>query len=292
VTEIASIDLVVPTVGRTAELERLLESVAAQTWEGQVRVVLVDQNADDRLAPVVERHARDGSILVIRSEPGVSRACNAGFARCTADVIGRVDDDCWYDPGVLGQVARSFDEHAGWDALCGITCDESRRPTQLRWDRTPGVVDRSNIFRRAIGSTLFIRRPAAEMLGPWDESFGPRPDAEGRVSGGSEDGEYILRAISTGVTLGFDPSICIYHADFKPATHDHAAMRKAYSYGRDHARLLQKYDYPRRYVALRAGELLAASAVFLLRGEPGRARFYTAMARGRLAGMIAPATES
>jgi len=105
-----------------------------------------------------------------------------------------------------------------------------------------------------------------------------------RAPGGSEDGEYILRALERGFTLGYEPTILIFHADFQPSFDDRMSMRKAYFYGVDHSRLLKQYAFPRRYVAWRAAQLIAAVPVFLARGELGRARFYGAMARGRLAG--------
>src|SRR5437016_9580981 len=95
---VAAIDLVVPTLGRTIELERFLESVASQTWDGQTKVILVDQNSDDRLGPIVEAFQDRVGLLHLHSEPGVSRACNIGFRACTAGVVGRADDDCWYSP--------------------------------------------------------------------------------------------------------------------------------------------------------------------------------------------------
>jgi glycosyltransferase involved in cell wall biosynthesis len=286
VSEDLAIDLVVPTIGRTVELERFLAGVSAQTWRGSTRVILVDQKSDDRLAPIIDARRDSLEVLHLRSEPGVSRACNVGFRSCTADVIGRADDDCWYTPDTLSRAAEAFRERPEWDALCGITCDESGHPTQLRWDATGGVVTRSNVFRRAIGSTLFVRRSLAAALGDWDESFGPRPYPDGTIRGGSEDGEYILRILERGFMLGYDPSIRIYHAEFRPPFGDQKSMRKAYFYGLDHTRLLQHYGFPAWYPGWRSAQLVAGSAFFLVKGEPGRARFYAAMARGRLVGMF------
>jgi len=286
VPESLGIDLVVPTIGRTVEVERFLSAVSTQSWRRPARVILVDQNSDDRLAPTIDAFHDDFEVLHLRSEPGVSRACNVGFRECTARFIGRADDDCWYAPDTLARVAEAFDAHSEWDALCGITCDESGRPTQLRWDKTSGVVTRKNIWRRAIGSTLFLRRSLAESLGEWDESFGPRPYGDGTIRGGSEDGEYLLRILERGFTLGYDPSIRIFHAEFTPSLHDTKSMRKAYYYGVDHSRLLRHYGYPGWYPAWRSAQLVAGAGYFLVRGEPGRARFYGAMARGRLAGMF------
>jgi glycosyltransferase involved in cell wall biosynthesis len=291
VSRVRSIDLVVPTVGRVAELERLLGSLSEQTWEGVLRVIVVDQNSDKRLAQVVDTFRGPLSLVHLQSELGVSRASNVGFRHSTADVVGRPDDDCWYPPDALARVAECFQQHADWDALCGITCDESRRPTQLRWDATAGIVSRRNVFRRAIGSTLFVRRSLVETLGDWDESYGPRPHVDGTTWGGSEDGEYILRTLERGFTLGYDPSIRIFHAEFRPSIGDAASMRKAYYYGLEHSRLLEQYGFPRWYPAYRSAQLIAGAAFFLAAGQPGRARFYTAMARGRLAGAYTTTSE-
>jgi glycosyltransferase involved in cell wall biosynthesis len=286
VTDGSSIDLVVPTFGRTVEIERFIGSVAAQTWQGQTRVVLVDQNRDNRLGPIVREFQDRVAVLHLHSELGVSRACNAGFRECTAALIGRADDDCWYPPDALARVADAFEQHPDWDALCGMTCDESGHPTQLRWDAAGGIVNRGNVFRRAIGSTLFLKRSLAASLGEWDESYGPRPHSDGTIRGGSEDGEYILRILERGFTLGYDPLIRIFHAEFTPSVRDRRSMRKAYYYGLDHTRLVKQYRFPRWYPAWRSAQLYAGAGVFLARGNPGRARFYAAMARGRLVGMF------
>ena len=283
-----SIDLLVPSVGRTEELDRFLASVVAQTYRGSIRVLVVDQTPDDRLGPIMDAFEDRLDLLRLRSEPGVSRACNVALRHATADIVVRADDDCWYPPDLLEAVACALDAHPDWDAVSGMCCDDLERPTQLRWDQTAGLVDRGNIFRRAIGVTMFMRRSLVESLGDWDESYGPRPAPDGTIRGGSEDGEYILRALTGGFKIGYEPSIKVFHAEIQPPVNDTIAMRKAYYYGVDHSRLLRHYGYPRWYPAWRSGQLIAGAGYFLARGEPGRARFYGAMARGRLVGMFRP----
>jgi hypothetical protein len=78
----------------------------------------------------------------------------------------------------------------------------------------------------------------------------------------------------------------VFHEDFTPAIRDRRSMRKAYFYGLDHTRLLRQYGFPSWYPGWRSAQLVAASALFLAKGQPGRARFYAAMARGRLRGMF------
>ena len=92
--ELPSFDLVVATVDREREMDRLLTSLDAQSHRG-FRVVLVDQNRDDRLERVVAAHPAL-EVVHVRSERGLSRARNAALEHVTADVVAFPDDDCVY----------------------------------------------------------------------------------------------------------------------------------------------------------------------------------------------------
>jgi hypothetical protein len=131
-----------------------------------------------------------------------------------------------------------------------------------------------------------MRRSLFDSLGDWDETYGPRPGPDGSIGGASEESDYLLRAIAAGFTIGYEPTIRIYHHDFMPSVRDRTAIHKGYSYGVDHSRLLRRHGFPRWYVAWRSAVLVAVSGYFLARGAPGRARFFAAMARGRLRGML------
>jgi glycosyltransferase involved in cell wall biosynthesis len=286
-----AVDLVVTTVGRTAELERLLASLVEQSHRN-IRLIVVDQNDDDRLEATLAQFASELEIHHLRAEPGATRARNVGLVEASGDLVAFPDDDCWYPSDALERVVDAFREHPEWDALSGTSCDATGRLTQLRWDRSAGPITRRNIFRRAITFTLFMRRTLVESLGPWDESFGPRPGPFGTAGGASDESEYLLRALAAGFTIAYEPSIRIFHSDFTPSVGDRRSMRKAYSYGLDHSRLLKQAGFSPWYAAWRSVQLIAASALFLVRGEPGRARFYSAMARGRLVGIFRPLADS
>lgn len=251
-------------------------------------MLVVDQNDDERIAPILEAFEGRLRLEHLRSARGISRACNVGFARCTADIVGRPDDDCWYAPDTIATVMHAFAEHPEWAALSGMSCDAAGRPTQLRWNTDAGLVSPRNLWRRAIGFTFFIRGAAIATVGEWDESYSTRVGPDGTlILGGGQDGEYILRALSRGLTVGYEPSIRVGHPDFRPSVRDGEATRKAYAYGLDHTRLLKQYNFPAWFILWRAGQLAAGTVYFLLRGELGRARFYGAMARGRLRGVTA-----
>ena len=285
-----SIDLLIGTVGRTREVIRLFDSLASQSHR-TFRAIVLDQNDDARLDPIVERYRTAFSIEHVRlPKGGRSRAMNQGLELVDADFIGFPDDDCWYPAALLQDVTNFFQTHANVDGVCGRTLDERGRPTQLRWDSQAGSVTRRNLFRRSIACTTFYRRHVVEVVGRFDESFGIRITASGEIVGAGEESDYLLRAMAAGLTQSYDPDIVVHHDSYRPHLRDHAIMARSYSYGVDHSRLLRHHSYPTWFALWRAVQLIAGSGLMLLRGEPGTARFYWAMAMGRFRGVALPAS--
>src|SRR4051812_21456238 len=97
------LSLLLATFGRAEELHPLMQSLRGQTFR-DFELIVIDQNSDDRVAPVLAEYAGDFPIEYLRSTPGHSRAFNAGLASVTGDVVAFPDDDCWYDPDVLERV--------------------------------------------------------------------------------------------------------------------------------------------------------------------------------------------
>ena len=79
------IKLVVCTVGRASELERLLVSLDHQTCQ-DFEVLVVDQNADNRLDQILRLHP-NLRIAHLQSEPGLSRARNVALSHVAAALL-------------------------------------------------------------------------------------------------------------------------------------------------------------------------------------------------------------
>ena len=69
-------------------------------------MIVVDQNEDERVAEIVR--GRGPELVHERSQPGLSRARNAGLAHVEAELVAFPDDDCVYPPGLLERVAERF----------------------------------------------------------------------------------------------------------------------------------------------------------------------------------------
>ena len=108
--------LVLGTVSRTWELERFLVSLNAQTYR-DFELIVVDQNPDDRLVPLLAACADGFPTTHLRSERGLSRAKNVGIEAASGAVIGFPDDNCEFPPRLLEKVAAFFERHPEIDGL-------------------------------------------------------------------------------------------------------------------------------------------------------------------------------
>jgi GT2 family glycosyltransferase len=196
------------------------------------------------------------------------------------DVVSFPDDDCWYPPDLLQRVADVLERNPDWDGVTGRTVDESSRSSVQLWQKEPGLVTRENVWRTAITVTIFLRRALVEKVGFFDETLSL---GSGTEWGSGDETDYVLRALASGFTLGYDPSIVVYHESPNPPF-SRATAKRAYGYGMGSSRVLRMHGYSGRFAAYRVLQLVAGSGYFLVRGRFGLARFYGAMARGRAVG--------
>ena len=70
--------LVLSTINRTDEVRRFLTTLDSQTYR-QFELIVVDQNKDGRLLPVLKPYEKMFSIVHCTSKPGLSAARNVGL---------------------------------------------------------------------------------------------------------------------------------------------------------------------------------------------------------------------
>jgi GT2 family glycosyltransferase len=269
--ELPSFDLVVATVDRTDELARLLDSLEAQGYP-RVRVIVVDQNADERLREVVGRS--NVSVEHVRAEAGLSRARNAGLELVDADVVAFPDDDCVYPPGLLSRVGELLTANAGLDGVTGRAEDASGASSDS-WNKDAAILTDDNLWNRGISFTIFLRRALVERVGDFDERLGlgsPEPWASG------EEIDYLIRAVRAGARIAYDPSLVVRHVvredDARIGARDGASV----------GYLLCKHDYPARVVARMLVRPLGGALVSAVGLDGDRARYWLATFRGRVRG--------
>jgi glycosyltransferase involved in cell wall biosynthesis len=275
--ELPSFDLVVATLGRVTPLERLLDSLAGQTHRA-FRVIVVDQNDDDRLASILE--ATDLDTLHLRSAPGLSRARNEALEHLDADVVAFPDDDCIHPADLLERVAERFASEPSLDGLSVRTAEESGR-SDRGWSGSGARLTKANVWNLVASAGMFLRRPLLERVGAFDERLGlgvQQPWSSG------EETDYVIRALAIGARIEYDPALVVEH---ELAAHEGPGLRERG--GREGASvgyLLRKHGYPARAVVRMAVRPVGGIVVSLARRNTAEAGFQAATLNGRVRGYL------
>lgn len=272
--------LIVTTLGRTTEVDRLLESLDRQTYK-QFETIIVDQNPDDRLIPIIGRY-RNLVVRHVRSARGASRGRNCGLRLAKGEIIATPDDDCWYPEDLLELVWNWFADHPEFDGLFTSIRDEK---AQLQKQRRRGTLgcecDRNTVWHYGIEFNSFFRKSTTDLVGEYDERLGPGA-ATGFYSG--EGGDYFLRVLAQQSRIYFEPSFSVYHAFMREPARE---LRQAYPYALGTGFVLKKNRYPLRVVLtdfiLYA---FAGAAVAFLRFDWLNARVRTLRGIGQIAGYL------
>jgi glycosyltransferase involved in cell wall biosynthesis len=265
----------VATLGRVGELGRLLDSLEAQTHPS-LRVLVVDQNLDERADPVLSGRAIE--VVRLDSPPGLARARNVALELVSADVVAFPDDDCRYAPTLLADVAERLGADQGIDGLSVPTEDaEGRR--DAGWGAEPTLLTSGNVWNLVASAGLFLRRPVIDRVGRFDEQLGVGGPGPWRSS---EETDYVIRALRDGARIAYDPSLSVEHPLTVGA--GPVLVARGRSEGASVGYLLRKHGYPPRTVGRMAIRPVGGVAVALARRDVDRARFHAATLAGRIRG--------
>jgi len=273
--------VVVPTLGRRREVIRLLESLAGQTVQN-LEVILVDQNDEDELAPLLASQSWPFPVSHLRKpkQRGASRARNVGWRKARGSIVVFADDDCWYGPQVFEKCQRIFDTTQA-DLVTGRAADASGRSINGRFEPAPLWVDRHNVWTTSIEWMIFFRRIVLEAVGGFDEFIGigastPWQSGEGQ--------DIVLRALAGGHRCFFEPSLYGFHAELPIAASDPGIRTKARAYGRGMGFVLRKHGYGRGALAHWIIRPFGGAVVSTLTGRLSLAAYYLNVVLGRWEG--------
>ncbi len=184
---------------------------------------------------------------------------------------------------MLARVFAYFAEDAALALVSGPAVAPGGGYSSGRWTKQSGPITMANVWTSVISFTFFVRRPALEAIGGFDESLGL-----GARFGSGEETDIATRVLRRGYFCYYDLTLNVIHPDKRLTAH--AAMR-AFSYGTGMGRVLRKHSFPvfdalPYFIRPIGGVLLS-----LLRARPMHARYYWKTFCGRVYGFLArPAT--
>jgi glycosyltransferase involved in cell wall biosynthesis len=269
--------LIVATLGRDRDLAVLFDSLLAQGRD-DVQVIVVDQNGDERLAPILTAFAARLPITHLRSARAHANAArNLGLRAACGEIVAFPDDDCWLPDGVLARVDAAFADPS-LTMLTGPAAAPQGGLGSGRWREDAGAITRENVWTSVIEFNLWLRRDVALALGGFDERLGP-----GTPWGSAEGNDLVGRAIAAGHRAHYDPALRVVHPDKRMSD---IALARARVYGAGLGVVLRRHAPPgvaARFAIRPAGGALLS----LARGDVAAARYYAATLAGRLSGYFA-----
>ncbi|WP_144299454.1 glycosyltransferase family 2 protein [Elioraea rosea] len=270
--------LVVATKGRSDEIGALLGSILAQAVPAEV--IVVDQNEDERVAPVLAPYAGRLPLTHLRSRiANANNSRNLGLRHARGEIVAFPDDDCVMPDGVLARVDRAFADDPALAILTGPAASPEGGLGSGRWRGESGAITLANVWTSVIEFNLFLRREVALALGGFDERLGP-----GTEFGSAEGNDLVARAIRAGHVVRYDAGLRIVHPDKRLTP---IAASRAGLYGAGLGVVLRRHaPGPGTWFPFLVRPL-GGVAVSLLRGRGLAARYYYETFRGRLRGLLA-----
>lgn len=201
------ISLIMATVDRSKEIDRLIDSLEHQT-SSAFELIIVDQNPDTRLAPVLQRLSTSSAIShkhIVTDQKGLSIARNIAFPHVSHEIVGYPDDDCWYEDGVVDRVIKYFENNPDADGVIGRWCE-------VDVDYEEGFLLNLSRWRRfrlgisAVSICLFFRRGLVEKVGGFDERLGVP-----LLFNAGEETDLVIRSLDAGASLRYVPDIRVHH---------------------------------------------------------------------------------
>ncbi|EMK0359019.1 glycosyltransferase family 2 protein [Klebsiella aerogenes] len=229
--------LIVCTLGRFDDIDVLFASFIKQKYK-HFEVILVDQNEDGYLTPILNKYEGAFPLTHVKSPKGLSIARNNGMKYVTGDIVCFPDDDCYYSEDTLEIVKNFFINNP---TVKGVTSGykSSDGRTGLHSPCRVKDITKNNVWKCAISFTIFVRKSALNSLSYYfDESLGVGANTKW---GAGEETDFLLRVMMNN-KLAMIPDVGIYHP-VKEAFSGGYDKKRVQSYARGMGRVLRLRKY-------------------------------------------------
>jgi glycosyltransferase involved in cell wall biosynthesis len=174
------ISVVTVCFNAVATIERTILSVQSQSYPN-IEYIVVDGASNDGTLDVANKYADKISRLISEKDEGIFDAMNKGTAIATGEVIYFLNaDDCFFDEGVLDDVARAFEEDRSRMLVYGNVILKDGPPGVLNFPARPFQKRSISEFlhNSFCHQAVFVRRTLFARLGPFDLRYKYSADYE------------------------------------------------------------------------------------------------------------------
>ena len=252
---------IVPTYCDAEQLERCLKALEHQTLASQdYEVIVVNNNADDDLEPLIERFSK--ASLIVEPKPGSYSARNAGLDIARGEIIAFTDADCIPEPDWLEKGGARLASTPN----CGLVAGNIRlfyrdpnapNPCEL-YEQLFAFPQKQFLEKDHYGATanVFTYRKVIDDVGGFDSEL---------KSGG--DLHWGQKVYAAGYAMVYAPEVCINHPARDSIQELHKKLRRVV---RGHRNLISEAGASQRgaYTPLRFYGGLVGDLIFPFRSVP------------------------
>ena len=211
-----SVDVVIPVHGQWELTERCLDSLSTRDASIRRIIVVDDKSPDDSAARLRERS--DIVPLILETNVGFARACNAGARAGDADAIFFLNNDTLVPPGTIDQLAATLEASGagavgpkllhgdGTLQVAGIAMLARQTHFERLYVYLDADLPQAQIAYEPIalsGAAVLVRRAAFAAVGEFEEAF----------LNGSEDVDLCLKLWAAGYACRYEPRAVIVHLE-------------------------------------------------------------------------------
>lgn len=126
------ISIIIPVYNVEEYIVRCLDSVASQTYDGQIECLLVDDCGPDNSAQIckdyIEKYSGPITFKFVQREKngGLSAARNTGIQVASGDYVYFLDSDDEIPENAISLLASEVDKYSGIDVVMGFMYDEKQ----------------------------------------------------------------------------------------------------------------------------------------------------------------------
>lgn len=168
------ISIITVTFNSASVIEHCLMSIENQSYKN-VEQIIIDGASSDKTIDILNRHAKNISVLLSKPDKGIYHAMNKGLSLATGDIIGILNSDDFYNNNeVLSNVIKVFKEDPLLDACYADLLYVGRTDVSriVRYWKSnqfcPGSFSKGWCTPHP---TLFIRRSIYEKYGNFNVNY-------------------------------------------------------------------------------------------------------------------------
>jgi O-antigen biosynthesis protein len=229
----APVTVIVPTLGRTAQLEACLASLA-ECQPRAAEVLVVDQSGSPELRHLTERYSTSGARYLYSQPRGKGRASNLAMREAKHESVLFTDDDCTVDPEWVAAAVAALGRGSAAIVTGRVLAPSGAGhvPSTID-DPTPREYAGEPKVDALYCGNMACERSSVLAIGGFDE----------RLTLAAEDNDLCWRWLRAGRRIRYEPAMVVWHHDWRsPEQLDRLYVRYACGQGAFYGKHLRLGD--------------------------------------------------